>query len=90
MLFFEDFKEVLEFLPLGFLAKFLIPKQCFAVLLQFVDERDRVEAEVRAGEIFGRTVAFDLAALDMRNARAAERLARLARVTAVEIGRAHV
>jgi hypothetical protein len=32
----EDFEAALEFLPLGFLAKFLIPKQRFAVLLEFV------------------------------------------------------
>ena len=80
----EDFEEMPELLPLGLLAKFLVPKQRLAVLLEIVDERDRVEAEVRAGKIAAAVaVALDLAALDVIDARAAERLARLARVAAV-------
>src|SRR6266511_864141 len=82
----EDFEKMPELLPLRFFTKCLVPKQGLAVLLQVVDERDRVEAQVRAGEIVARAVALDLAALDVVDGRAAKRLRWLARVAAVAHG----
>ena len=79
----EDFQEVPEFFPLRLLAKFLVPQQRFAVLLQVVDERDRVETEIRAGKLAAVAVALNLAALNLVNARRAERLRRFARVATV-------
>src|SRR5690349_17278057 len=60
----EDFQEMAEALPFRLFAKFLIPKERSAVLLEVVDEGDGVEAEVGAGEIGVGTIALHFAALD--------------------------
>jgi hypothetical protein len=80
----KDFQEMPESLSFRLFPKLLVPEQRFAILFQLVDEGDRVEAQVRAGE-FPATiaVALDLAALDVVDARTSEWLARFARVGAV-------
>ena len=82
----EDFEEVAEILPLRFFAEFFEGEEGFAVLLEIVDERDGVEAEVCAGEIGGGAVALDFAALDLVNRGGAEGLGGFAGVTAVADG----
>jgi hypothetical protein len=83
----EDLEEVPETFALCLLAKFFVPQQRLAVLIELVDEGDRVKAKVRSRELaVAIAVALDLTALDVIDARAAERLARLARVGAVPRG----
>src|ERR1700690_4482018 len=73
----EDLKEIAELLQLSLLAELLEGEQRLAVLVEVVNERDGVEAEVGAGKLDGGAVALDLAALDLLNGRRAERLGRL-------------
>src|SRR5437588_304183 len=73
-------------LPFGLFAKFFVPEQGLAILLQVVDKRDGIESEIgtRKG-VLGR-VTLDLPTLDLIDAGAAERLRGLSSIAPVADG----
>src|SRR6185436_16623529 len=79
----EDFEKMAEAFAFRFFAKFLVTGERVAVLIEVVDERNGVKAEVRARKISVIAIAFDFSALNVVDARAAERLRRFTRVTSM-------
>src|SRR5688572_6566668 len=55
----EHFEEIPKLFALRFFAKILEGLQCDAVPREIIRESDRVQAEVRAGEIGASAIAFD-------------------------------
>src|SRR5690349_21093705 len=63
-----------EALPLRFLAKRFIPQQRFPVLVELVDESNRVKTKVSSWKFSNRAITLDLAALDLIDGGGAEGL----------------